>query len=965
MLFEKQDYQHECVQNILSLLSKVDVKKSDYSNLQNAIKAHYQEHHYTKFTTTSKAQLDVLMETGTGKTYTYLKTIFELHKEYGLKKFIIILPRVAIKLGVIQNIRLTDEHFYNEYKQHLRYIDYPQDGTNKIRTNFIQSDDIGILLLTASSFNNPKDNIIHRREERIFEHDNIWDAIIEKKPIVFIDEPHLLKGSKTTKALEKLKSSSLFMRFGATYPENEEHALCNVAYALDSISSFQKHLVKQIRVNTVLAESEQGAIRITEVQGTKQNRQIHCVYDKNQEIFQCKLGKDDDIGAKTGLDRYKGDSIVKATSKKVYVSDKTTLPVGSNAYTLNDEEIREMVHATIVKHFEKEEALFTKNIKAISLFFIPSIADFRPKTENEKPRIKTIFEEEYKTIRRSFYDKTTNESYKQYLDKDYVDGLLRVHEGYFSGDKGTKDEKEKQGVDIILRDKERLLSFDTPLRFVFSVWALQEGWDNPNVSTLCKLVGTNDTSRRQQVGRGLRLMVNQAGKRRTFSTCEENEEKFFTTNTLDVVVSAQEKEFIYAIQQEIQDASYHIVNGTKITVELLKQYVNDETTAARVYLALEAKNYISADGTEIKPIRDFFHSESELLAFLSHEERTKLQKAFAIPVRPVLDGNKKVARVCIRKDKWKEFQTLWKTINKKAHIVYKNIEDKKIITKVVRQFSKETIEKVKVRIETKKYNVAKNIIETQNVEIRDTVEFFKKKPYTDFLNDFVQKAKLPLHFVLNLCNELEKKGQSYKIKDNPKKAKEFLIKALEESIHGEIVNKITYQFTETTIYPNDLQDNEGKCEESIHFGILGRFFTEENVQDHLLYDKICYDSDIEKEIQQNEAQTTNGNSVKVFAKLPRIAIPTPYKTYSPDFAYLIETKDKKKLFLIVETKGYESEQDIKKEETQKIAYAKKFFKHLQEHVHDDIRICYKTRMNKQELFNIITECNNLNADTTS
>lgn len=286
MLFEKQQYQEDCVNNIVNILDECDVFNNDYSNLKNIIKEHYKTQRYSQFETSSKKQIDVLMETGTGKTFTYIKTIFEINKQFGKTKFIIVLPRTAIKQGVIQNIKLTDEYFYNEYGKHLKFIDYTgKDSLSAVQQSFIRNEsDLTVLVSTNSAFNKDA-NTINQAKEDLVEHSSVWEAIADKKPIVFIDEPHLLKGGATVEALEKL--DSLFIRFGATYPTEEEHKLVNVAYALDSINSFENYLVKRIAVKNILTGAEESDIKITKInaKGKQSDKSVTFSYSKNQQIY--------------------------------------------------------------------------------------------------------------------------------------------------------------------------------------------------------------------------------------------------------------------------------------------------------------------------------------------------------------------------------------------------------------------------------------------------------------------------------------------------------------------------------------------------------------------------------------------------------------------------------------------------------------------------------------------------------
>jgi type III restriction enzyme len=609
-----------------------------------------------------------------------------------------------------------------------------------------------------------------------------------------------------------------------------------------------------------------------------------------------------------------------------------------------------MIRATIQKHFEKEQFLFKKNIKALSLFFIPNVSDFR----GENPIVKEIFEEEYKIIRDEVYNKTTDSEYKAYLDKDFTNGKLNVHEGYFSGDKGkNQDDKISKGIDQILNKKEELLSLDTPLRFIFSVWALQEGWDNPNIFNICKIASTTkEISRRQQVGRGLRIAVNQQGKRQTFSYLDENEHDFYDINTLNVFVSHYELDFIKNIQKEISDASFCIV-GDVINIEILKDKNLTEREASRFLNLLEDEEVITyseeAETYHIKSsIYEFINNNADKIKFIDEKRLSEIKEIFKEVKPPVENANKKPVKVKIRQDKLEEFKALWEAINRKSKLVYEDIKQDDLIAHIAKQFNQENIDPTQIKLIEQTYNSHKNQIENNSETILSSqVRFFSSSQYHDFLNSFTQdkKLKLPLRFIAELLSKLD----IDKIKNNPKKAKERLKNIIIDNIHDSVLQKIDYQFE------NEIKVNASSLyEKEINHTLLGRYIAKEAPLDESLFDKIVYDSEIEKAIQINDPMNIDDRKITVFAKLPKISIPTPYKTYNPDFAYLIDRKGEKKLFLIVESKGYDAEANIPKEEQSKIKYAKIFFEKLQQQM-PDVEIAYKTRINKQQLSTILTD----------
>lgn len=957
MLFEKQQYQQDCVDNIVAALEGVDLRAVDTEYLVKNIK-HLDgagTGAMSIYPVVPQPRLDVLMETGTGKTFAYLQTILELHQRFEQKKFIIVLPRTAIKQGVIQNIQLTDEYFYNLYGQHIRYIDYPGKDLNAVHYDFIASNDLCVLITTNSAFNS-QDNRINRKTESLIRFDSAWDGIAAQKPVIIIDEPHLLKGTETKRGLDRL-GDCLRLRFGATYPKDEDGQLSNLVYALDSINAFNQYLVKQIGVNTLYTHAEESGLAVRRTEPRSKFCEVE--YQINEQPHKSKIRVGDDLGAKTGLRQYNGDSITRITQGKVALSNGETLLAQSGNYQLSEVELKQMIRHAIQMHFDKEEYLFEQGIKALALFFIPGINDFR----GDNPLIKRLFEEEYSTLRKQYYDNTDNENYRQYLDRDFEDGELCVHNGYFSGDKGTKEQREREGVRLILSDKERLLSLDEPLRFIFSVWALQEGWDNPNVFTICKLAYTGqETSCRQQVGRGLRIAVNQAGKRLTHKYLEEDVEKFYRINALDMVVSQQEHGFIHSIQREVEEASLSVV-GDEIDNEILMEKGFNQKEANHIIIALEEGGIIAHDAkrdiyTICSPILPFIESNPDKFGFLNNERLAFAKQVFAVNSKThILDKNRRPKMLRVRENRWREFKNLWETINRQAEIVYAQINEDELIDSISAQFNDGNIRPTTSHVTKEKLDAQSNRASTiEDDPVGERIEqYFVRHGLPEFIHKLAAEECLPLHFLVRLFSKINRRY----FDNDPKKASDLLVRLVKDEIHKSILHSINYRFTQTTIRANSLQDEDGNLIPELRCSLLGRFQDDDEPREEFLYDTVVYDSHIEKHSIQNDPVRINGDRITVFAKLPRINIPTPYKTYNPDFAYLIDKEDGKTLFLVVETKGHRHETDIPESERDKIEYAKKFFQSLQDVLDQDgtnVDIRYQTRINDQELSSIVRDC---------
>ncbi|EAK1650784.1 DEAD/DEAH box helicase, partial [Campylobacter jejuni] len=514
MIFEKQEYQEKCINNIIKLLENFNFKEQN--NLKQCLQDFYKTTSLPIKNISNGLNLDVLMETGTGKTFTYINLIFELNKIYKQNKFIIFVPRKAILESVKQNLELTKEYFKTQYQKYIKAYFYTDSKSQSaIINHYIKNqEELSVLILTNSAIDK-KDNILNKTSENLFNLKSVFENIIDLKPISIIDEPHLLKGKAFNEYFSKI--NSLYFRFGATFPKEKDYELSNVVYCLDSISAFKEYLVKQVKVHTL---------------GTNSNNIFLKEYKNKKAIFsyvENGIEKEKNLKLYDSFDLLKNATLIKIEKDKAYFSDETIIEK-KESYILNQDDIKSLIKQAIDLHFEKEEKLFKKGIKALSLFFIPNVADFR----GDNPFIKDTFEELYKEKRNEILKSNLDKNYKTYLEKDFdKDGNLKVHQGYFSGDKGSADEKEANGVKLILEEKEKLLSFDTSLRFIFSVWALQEGWDNPNIFTLTKLSNSaSQISIHQQVGRGLRLCVNNKGKRITHNFLSCNDDQFYDINYL-------------------------------------------------------------------------------------------------------------------------------------------------------------------------------------------------------------------------------------------------------------------------------------------------------------------------------------------------------------------------------------------------------------------------------------------------
>ncbi len=985
LIYDKQEHQEQCVENIISVLKDTQSCR-DFSNLTNSIKTLHTEKNIPELKTHPIPKLDVMMETGTGKTFTYIQAMYELNKTYKVNRFIIFVPRKAIREGVIQNINMTSDHFFNSYRKRIRLYSYDGDGKVDGVKTFIRDDVFSVLILTNHSITSKSDKnrVLTKPTDDLIGNSSILDAIKGFKPVVVIDEPHLLVGDQFIKKYDAYFAESLCLRFGATFPlpskkakkansqkaskidsSKDKLSFSNAVFILDSLDALRNRLVKKIFVTTV--SSDDNSIKFK----ARDDKLINISYTQDSVVKNATVVKGDDLGAVTSLSDYNGICISSISGNKVYLTgENRPHTISSHAdYKLSPNDIRIMVRKTIEIHFEKEQNLFEQNIKTLSLFFIPSVCDFR----GDNARVRKIFDEEYILQRANIIAKAKGE-YKKYLLKDFDKNnqLNPIRGGYFSDD--NKDETVADEVHKILRDKQKLLSTDDPLRFIFSVWALQEGWDNPNIFNICKLSPSDiDTSRRQQVGRGLRLSVNDYGIRQTFERCEKSNAIFYDKNSLDMIVSSGEGRFINEIQDEIKTVSYSLVGDTFTHQQLVQLGLNTNQVFKLIDLfqgdeailfdeKLDAYNIIG-------PINELLYThKKEILSFMIAAQYNRVVNFFKGSIENPAEERGKVKTVALRMQPVKELKELWDAINRKARISYHNINEDKLVDCIQERFANEQIDEALITIIKKEYDHDRNIIVIHDPTATDDIRFLKNsRTYSNFAMDFAKEEALPLRFVLSIFNKLDK----HKIKNNPALAKKYLTEATQSAIHNEVIHKVGYKFDSNikiSAKDDPLYTASGVPRKRINYKLAGKYITNDIPADSYIYDKIVYDSKIEKKaaLISEVPEYIQGMKIKVFAKLPRINIPTPYKDCNPDFAYLLESPDGgKKIYFVVETKGYDSINDIPADEQKKIDYAREFFKQLNKHNDkayntNKVKVEFITRINQTSLLSIIKEVLNGN-----
>ena len=960
--YEIQAYQEDCVNNIISLFQSLHQKE----NFGDVLTAHHKKNKYN-FPVQDNKNIDIMMETGTGKTFTFIKTIFELSKNFGYKKFIVLIPTVPIREGTKTNLEDTKDYFKsfyaNEREKEIETFVYEGGNLSAVK-QFIGTSHLSVLVMTPSSFRS-RDNILNRPLEREMNAPELFvtnqeppksylECLKRLNPIVIMDEPHRFEGNAFKTYFEGF--DNFYLRFGATFPKKKDSLpLSNVAYVLDSISSFRHNLVKKIVVYTQdVIENTDTLIGIEKI-GTVNKAFVSTL--ANGIILRRELG----VGAV-----FNDKSIKKINKDTIVLADDTIEEVD---YSLSDESLGAMIKETIKIHFEKEKILFEKGVKALTLFFMK--ADTRL-FRGENPKVKNIFEDEYKKQYKEIVCNLDQSSdYYKFLKNDFdSDEALLVHKGYFSGDKGNADAKVKAGVDEILKDKKKLLSFESPSRFIFSIWALQEGWDNPNVFTICKLSDQgSEISKLQQIGRGLRICVNQNLQRYTLKNLNYDQEEFWRINNLDVVVSSKEQGFVESIQNEILSNSFLIsetFTAQKLKIILKEKGGFDDLTVRKIYKTMECTEMIifktTVDGIDI------FEKSPDFSAILNEqnlpEEQVKvIESLFAVDANIYVqkaEKKKEKKKIFIKATHLQDFQDLWDTINKNAFYVLETLseeQESQLIQNIKTQIEAVNIEEILLQTIRAELNV--NEIGEQGAiteKLTDTVSYKSKVDYLELVRTLSNNTKTPISFVVKVFNSLSDDFKTKMLCNNPEQAQRQISEIINNSLIAMLKANIKYDGINGTGLPNVFKTEQEKT--YLDIGSVGKFQKEISGDFSLkakwVFEEVIeYDSDFELSIVEKDADM---DEIEIFGKLPRLNIQTPLGKYNPDFCYAIKSSECKKVFLVVEAKGYNLLTDVPEKEQIKIDFAKKYFEALGEHYKDqNIKILFKERISKTQLATLISK----------
>lgn len=901
-------------------------------------------------------QLDIEMETGTGKTYVYIKTMFELNKRYGWTKFIVVVPSIAIREGVKKSFDITKDHFMELYGKKARYFVYNSDNLNQIDT-FSQSADISVMIINTQAFNtslkegakNKYARIIYDPRDEFGSRKPI-DVIAANRPIIILDEPQKMGGAATQTALARF--NPLFtLNYSATHRETH-----NPVYVLDALDAYNQKLVKKIEVVGFELRNLKGTesyIYFDSVLLSKNEPpMVHLEIDVQSKSGNIKrayknVSEGDDLFYLSGeMEQYRGYMLTEIDplhGKAIFGNGKTLNVKDIQGNITADHKARIQIRETIKAHFRKESALFKRGIKCLSLFFVDEVANYRQYDDDgnqQLGRYGEIFEQEY-------MDELNNN--QNMFDSDYMSYLGSIsahatHAGYFSIDKkghainsalkrGSDQSDDISAYDLILKNKERLLSLDEPVRFIFSHSALREGWDNPNVFQICSLRQSNSVSqKRQEVGRGLRLCVDSHGVRQDNDALPDEVHKI---NRLTVVASEGYATFVADLQRDIKQDLYDrptkadvdFFTGKIVTLDDGAKYTITKNDAQEIYFQLRMKNYITKDGEVTETFRKACADEKlePLADDLLPMSKSVMKLVQSIYDPSVLNGMIDDGSKTTTQDNKlnanfmkKEFQELWQRINHKyAYTV--SFDSEELIEKAVGAIDRE------LEVTQLSYVVTRGE-QKDNASLDDMKHgemMRQKESATEQLKtDMVSNVRYDLLGKISSATRLTRKTVATILsKIRPLKFSMY------KSNPEEFIRKATRLILEqkATIIVEHISYNriEGKFDSDIFtqekHGTIDRAFEGKKS----IVDYVFTDSEGERKFVNN---IDTAKEVAVYAKLPKgFHIPTPVGNYSPDWAIAFQEGEVKHIYFVAETKGSMSSMDLREIEKSKISCAEKLF----------------------------------------
>ncbi|MCA0383317.1 MAG: type III restriction-modification system endonuclease [Bacteroidetes bacterium] len=884
--------------------------------------------------------IDIMMETGTGKTYTYTKTIFELNKNYGIFKFIVVVPTLSIKAGTIDFLKSDSsrEHFKEQYGKtlHLHIVESQKNSKSKksfippavtsfVNAGAFEKNSIQVMIINAGMINS--ETMQKSFDKGLFDKYTVpFDAIGATKPFMIIDEPHKFgQGNKTWENIQKMKPQFI-LRYGATFQGYE-----NLIYTLTAVDSFNRNLVKGVIGHiTEFNAGENAIVKFIDSDGTEASFEL-IENEKRKTITVTKkesLKKIHPEMSDLGIENLNKSTVVLTNGLEMKKGDKI------NPYSYAEKLQETMIQKAIKHHFEIEKQLLTREvkIKPLTLFFIDNIDEYR----NKEGYIRKTVEQYIKAEIAELLKTEKDIFYKSYLEKTLLDleqpyPNQRTHGGYFSKDNTEKDEAIEKEINEILHDKQAMLDLENPRRFIFSKWTLREGWDNPNVFQICKLRSSgSEISKLQEVGRGLRLPVNEYGNR-------VKDEQFY----LNYFVDFTESDFVDKLVNEINQKSGAISIEEvpdKLSDQMIKKICEIYETAEDELLeVLDADNVITR--TNSFKTGGFDYIKQNYPRIFEGVNSNKIRKA--------TDPKKKVV---VRAEKYQELKDLWEKLNEKVILEYKfeNEANFKILfTDFLKaqkdNFNSDGLNERISKVEIKENKAVVND-DPESVYERKSIAISVLK-YSDFLKELSKMLNInitTLHqSIIDAGTEINKYLNQSTLRIIKQNFDFFLMsKAFDKY-------SIEYKKVSNSIHPTKLTDGKGNVLKEIFASDVGVLFSDEEVADSYFFEELYYDSDLEKSNIKTEIK-----EVIVFTKIPKNSIKIPVaggKSYSPDFAYVLKFKDgDQKLNFIVETKDVNSKDGLRDEEKFKIKHAEKFFD-------GKVKIDFRTQFSNNRIVDLINK----------
>lgn len=898
-------------------------------------------------TKVARVNLDIEMETGTGKTYCYIKTLFELNKQYGWSKFIIVVPSIAIREGVAKSLEITAEHFLESYQKKARFFIYNSKQLHHLES-FSSDAGINVMVINVQAF--ASRGAENRRIYDVlddFQSRKPIDVISANRPILILDEPQKMEGTQTLRSLEEFKAL-MVLRYSATHKTTH-----NKIHRLDALDAYNQKLVKKIAVRGIAVKGLAGTngylyLQSIDISNKKPPEARVELEQKlaNGDIKRVarKLGKGDNLfDLSGGLDQYRNYVVadINANTDTLSFTNGLELVVGDATGDVTEEALRRIqIREAVKAHFDKEQALFLQGVKVLTLFFIDEVAKYRDyAAADEKGEYAHIFEEEYTQYLNEMLD-LDEAAYVKYLKGIPAD---KTHSGYFSIDKKSKRQVDSDvaargenaglsddvdAYDLILKDKERLLSLTEPVRFIFSHSALREGWDNPNVFVICALKHSDNTiSRRQEVGRGLRLSVNQQGDRMDHPAIVHD------VNVLTVVASESYKDFVAALQKDISDslsARPRVANEDYFTGKVLKTPTGDVQVtpqlAKQIYRYLVKNDYTD----DSDRIAGAYHDAKKAgtLADLPDDLKPHAEQVFqlidsvfsASQLPDIGDDRRPKKNPLNANFEKQEFKALWSRINRKAaysvefdsdELVQKAVKEIDASLRVTplqytiqhgEQAAAVTYDGIK---EGNAFTLKATETETNRNSIHSAVKY-------DLIGKLAEGTQLTRRTVAEVLKGINV-AVFAQFKTNPESFIAEATRLINEQKATVIIEHLAYDPVEDKFDLDIFTAGQTKQD----FSKAG-----DKLQRHI-YDYVLTDSNIERTFVK---ELDTSSDVVVYAKLPRgFLIPTPVGDYNPDWAISFKEGAVKHIYFVAETKGSMSTMELREIEKTKIKCARKFF----------------------------------------